>query len=107
MSVQLTIFAKKRNTKEGREFTSYLTRLTRKDGTSQTMSVKFKDGEGPGLDACPMNIEVEREDINVSKKDYLNDDGETLVSYTLWVKAWSEGSPWIDASLDEFEFNEI
>ena len=107
MSVQLTIFAKKRNTKEGREFTSYLTRLTRKDGTVQTMSVKFKDVEGPGLEECPMNIQIEREDMNVSKKDYLNDDGETLINYTLWVKAWKEGSPWIDASLDEFEFNEI
>lgn len=104
--VQLTVFAKKRNTKEGREFTSYLAQLTKKDGTTQTMSVKFKD-DGPALEDCPMNIEVERSDMNISKRNYETEDGEQAISYTLWVKKWSEGSQWIDSSLDEFEFNEL
>ena len=104
----LTIFAKKRTSNENKSFYTYLTQLKKKNcNESVTVQVKFPDDFKPNPLECPMNIEVEREDINVSKKDYLNDDGETLVSYTLWVKAWSEGSPWIDASLDEFEFNEI
>ena len=106
MAVELTVFAKKRNTKEGREFTSYLTQLTKKDGTTQSMSVKFKD-EAPTLEDCPMNIEVERCDMNVSKHKYETDDGVEAIGYTLWIKKWSEGNQWIDTSLDDFEFNEI
>lgn len=103
---QITIFAKKRNTKEGREFTSYLTRLKRKDGTEQTMSVKFKN-DGPDLMDCPCNIEVERADMNISTRKYELDDGSETIGYTLWVKAWTDSKEqWIDSSLDDFEFNE-
>lgn len=105
--VTLTIFAKKRNTKEGREWVSYLTQLKKKDGTTQTMTVKFKDDE-PDLDMCPLNIDVEKSDMNISQKKYETEDGSEAVGYTLWVKNWSESAEqWLDTSLDDFEFNEI
>ena len=104
---RITIFAKKRTTKEGREFTSYLTRLTRKDGSEQTMTAKFKEDDGPRIEDCPLNIEVDKSDMNISKKKYEQEDGTESVGYTLWIKAWSESEEqWLDASLDEFEFND-
>ena len=61
--MQVTIFAKKRNTKEGKVFYTYLTKLTKKDGTEVTASVKFRDECGsPKPDHCPCNNLLEKED---------------------------------------------
>lgn len=103
--MEITIFAKKRTSQEGRKFFSYLTTLPRKDGTEETMSVKFRDECGaPRPEECPCNIIIQKGDANVSKRNYVREDtGETGTSKTLWVTAWSKGSVYVDTSMDEYD----
>ena len=103
--MEITIYAKKRTTTEGKTFFSYLSTLTRKDGTKQTVSVKFRDTAGnPKPEDCPMNIKFDRCMANMATKEFTRDDtGEVGTSYTLWIPAWEPGTPFIDHSLDDFE----
>ena len=105
--MEITIFAKNRTAKNGQNFVGYLARLPRKDGTTQTSAVKFrKECGAPDGDACPMNIIVERKDVNLSRRDFVNrETGEVSTGYTLWVSNWKDGSPYVDHSLDEFDFD--
>lgn len=103
--MELTIYAKKRTTHEGKTFYSYLSTLTRKDGTELTVSVKFRDSAGSQKpENCPMNIVFDKCDANLSSKKFIREDtGEPGTSHTLWVSKWNEGSPFVDTSLDDFE----
>lgn len=101
--MEITVFAKKRTTHEGKKFFTYLTTLTRKDGTTCTASVKFAEGEAPKPDICPCNLIVEKGDCNMSKGEYINPEtGEVKDTFTLWVKRFSMGSPFVDTSMDDF-----
>lgn len=104
--MEITVFAKKRKTKEGKAFTSYLTKMVRKStGETVTASVKFREECGsPKLESCPCNIIVDKKNANMSSQEYVREDtGEAAISYTLWVSAWEKGSDYIDKSLDDFE----
>lgn len=103
--MEITVYAKKRTTTEGKAFWSYISRLTRKDGTVQAVSVKFRDEAGnPKPENCPMNIKFDKRDANISTRDFVREDtGETGTSYTLWVSRWEQGIPFVDHSLDDFE----
>lgn len=103
--MEITIYAKKRNSTDGKTFYSYLSTLTRKDGTKQTVSVKFRDEAGsPKPEKCPMNIKFDKVHGNLSTKEFTREDsGEVATSYTLWVSAWEPGTPFVDHSLDDFE----
>lgn len=103
--MEITIFAKKRATSEGKSFFSYLSTLTRKDGTKQTVSVKFRDDAGkPKPENCPMNIKFGKGDANLTHKEFVREDtGEPGISSTLWVSKWEPGTPFVDHSLDDFE----
>lgn len=103
--MEITIYAKKKETKEGKKFYAFLTTLKRKDGTEQTMAVKFREdcGSPKGTD-CPMNIIVDKKNANVSTREYEREDtGEKATAYTLWVNDWKEGAPFVDTSLDDFD----
>ena len=103
--MEITIYSKKRTTAEGKTFFSYLSTLTRKDGTKQMVSVKFRDDAGnPKPENCPMNIKFNKCDANMATKEFTREDtGEIGTSYTLWVSRWEQGSPFVDHSLDDFE----
>lgn len=103
--MEIAIFAKKRTTKDGKPFYSFLSTLTRKDGTAQTVTVKFRDECGsPKPEKCPMNIKVEKGNMNLASSTFTREDtGEPATSYKLWVSTWEPGSPWVDTSLDEFD----
>ena len=103
--MEITIFAKKRTTSDGKPFYGYLSKLTRKDGTKQTVSVKFRDECGnPKPEKCPMNIQFNKGAANLATKEFvLEDTGEVGTSFTLWVSAWEPGTPYVDTSLDDFE----
>lgn len=103
--MEITVYAKKRTTGEGKVFFSYLSRLPKKDGTVQTVSVKFRDDAGnPKPEKCPMNVIIDKHDANLATKDIvMEDSGEVVTSYTLWVSAWREGAPFVDTSLDEYD----
>lgn len=104
--MELTIFAKKRTTDEGKSFYSYITTLTKKDGTKQTVGVKFREECGqPKGDKCPCNVIVDKGDANLATKSFIREDtGEVAESLTLWVKNWKPGSEYVDTSLDDYEF---
>ena len=101
---EITVFAKRRQTSEGRTFYTFLTSMDKNDGTKCTMSVKFRDECGtPKPENCPLNIKIEKSDVNISTKEYtVPDTGEIATSRTLWVTKWENGTPYVDHSTDEF-----
>lgn len=103
--MEITIYAKKRTTSEGKSFYSYLSNLTRKDGTKQTVSVRFRDDcVNPKPENCPMNIKFDKSNANLATRKFVRfESGEVGTSYTLWVSAWEPGTPFVDHSLDDFE----
>lgn len=101
----ITIFAKKRTSREGKPFTAYLTRLTKKDGTTITTGVRFREDCGaPKAEICPCNIEVDKTACNFNSKEIgVNEDGVIVYSNTLWVSAWKKSATeYRDSSMDEF-----
>ena len=103
--MEITIFAKKRQTRDGKKyFFSYLTTLKKKDGSPCTCAVKFASpAENPDPLSCPMNIEIEKNDVNMVVEPYTNErTGEVNDSYRLWVRNYQLGSPYVDHSMDDF-----
>lgn len=107
----LNIFAKKRTTKDGKDFYNYLTTLTKKDGEQETVQVKFRDDCGqPKADDCPRTIEVKKENANLVKRIITvpgRDDqpDKEVEERKLWVSEWEDRGDYIDHSLDDYEFN--
>lgn len=105
-NMNITVFAKRRTTQEGKHFYSYLTTLKKNDGTELTTAIKFQESCGnPKPEECPLNIIVDKKDANLSVKKFVNPEtGEAFDSHTLWVKNWTKDSNvWSDTSLDDFE----
>ena len=101
--MNITVFAKKKQTKTGKVFFTYLTTLKKKDGTEDRMEVKFREDCGIP-DHFPINLILEKGDCNVSKKlKNREDTGEVFEVRTLWVNRWNEGEPYVDTSLDEYD----
>ena len=103
--MNLTIFAKKRTSSEGKTFYTYLTTLTKKSGEELRCAVKFRQDCGsPRGEECPMNIIVPKAGANLSVEKYTDEEtGELLESARLWVNEWKKGEAYVDHSLDEFE----
>lgn len=105
-TMNITIFAKKRTTQEGKKFYSYLTTLNRKNGESVVATVKFNEACGnPRPEECPLNIIIDKATANLSGKNVTDPEtGEVFESRTLWVKNWEKDpNVWVDTSLDDFE----
>ena len=107
--MKVTIFAQKKKTKEGREFYTYLATLTKKDGTEDKVEAKFREECGaPDPKACPLIIEVDKSDANISEKketytDEVGNDKE-VIRRRLWISRYSESSEkFVDSSLDDYE----
>lgn len=107
--MKLLVFGKARQTKDGRNFTAYVSKLPKKDGTELTVGVKFREECGsPKLDETPCYIEVNKDDANLSTKsqEITTEDGEIkdVTNHTLWIKAWNMSpEKYVDHSLDEFD----
>lgn len=101
--MELTIFGKKRQTKEGRSFMSYLTTLTKKDGEQITVGVKFRESCGVP-DHLPIIIEVDKKACNLARNKYGEaNDGSPLYSNTLWITEWMDTcKEYVDHSMDDF-----
>jgi hypothetical protein len=116
--MDLNIFAKKRTTKEGKIFYTYLTTLTKNNGEKVTMQVKFRDECGrPDAGKCPRVIRVKKKDCNYTEKDidveeYDERTGEitgekNIIQRILWVSLWEDVGEYLDNSMDGFAgFNE-
>ena len=108
--MRVVIFAKKRTTKDGKPFTAYVTKLTKKDGEEITAGVRFREECGSPKDSeCPCYIEVDKSDANLATKTFETTDPETgeikdVISRTLWITAWEKSSEeYVDHSLDDFD----
>ena len=101
----ITIFAKKRQTKEGKTFYNYLTTLTDREGMEYPAQVRFREECGnPRVDQCPMNIEFDKCNANLTRRQYTHEEtGEIRTTWVLWVSKWHEGLEYVDTSLDEFD----
>lgn len=101
--MKLTVFAKKRTTAEGKKFMTYISRLEKKDGSTVTTAVKFREECGVPAE-FPCIIEVNKTDCNMSTKEVVDKDtGVIYVNNTLWVKAWKPtNEKFEDTSMDDF-----
>lgn len=101
----ITVFAKRRQTNEGKIFYNYLTTLKNRNGESVPAQVKFRDSAGqPRPEDCPCNIIVEKTDANLSSREYTDENtAEVRVARTLWVTRWDNGPEYVDHSLDDFD----
>lgn len=95
--MKITVFGKKKTSKEGREFTSYFSKLTNKDGEEIGVTVKFRKECGyPST--VPVILEFDKKTANITTE--VTDDGS--VFQTLWITEFKE-SDYVDHSLDDFE----
>ena len=103
---QLTIFAKRAQSNDGRTFYKYLTTLTRKDGAEEKVEVKFTEDAGnPKPENCPCNIIVDRADCNMVARDYVDPKtGECKIAKRIWVSAYTNGPEYVDHSMDDYDF---
>lgn len=104
--MQLTVFAKKKTTKEGKPFNTYFAKMTKKDGEEITTEVKFREECGAPKE-FPCNVIVDKKDANFVEKpvtyhDEKDDIDKDAIRRQLWVSAWKDGEPYVDHSLDDF-----
>ena len=103
--MQITVFAKRRQTKEGKTFFNYLSTLTDREGKQIPCQVKFRDSAGtPKPEMCPMNIIFNKGDANMTTREYTDPEtAEIRKAHVLWISAWNEGETYVDHSLDNFD----
>lgn len=105
--MKITVFSRKSKTHDGRTFNVFVSSLTKNDGTSQYVTVRYsgKDKNKEFDSArCPFIIEFKKEDANLSGKSYEDKKtGEKRKNYTLWIKDYKESDEvYVDHSLDDF-----
>lgn len=104
-TMEVTVFAKKRNTATGKVFYNYIATLTNKrTGEGVPVTIRFPQGEEPQPSDCPLNILVSKDTANISDRHY-NDPatGERRTAKVLWVKEWTNSdTPFVDDSLKDF-----
>lgn len=104
--MKTTIFAKKIKTKDGKTFFNFVTTLEKKDGSKQYMKVMYsgKDkNKSFEPDMCPLVIEFNKDDANISTTVYTSNEGEEKKRYTLWLKDYKiSDEKFVDHSLDDF-----
>ena len=104
--MKITVFGRKKQTGEGKSFTSFIAKLQRTDGSTLTAQVKFREECGqPKLEECPIIIEFDKKDANLADREYIREDtGELAKSYTLWITSWKRSEEiYVDHSLEDFE----
>lgn len=103
--MEISIFAKRCQSREGKTFYKYLSTLTTRTGERWPVQVKFREDCGtPKPDQCPMNIVVTKDQCNLSTREYTREDtGEIGKTRTLWLNGWEPGSPYADHSMDDID----
>lgn len=101
--MKLNVFAKKRTRKDGKVFYNYLSTITKKDGTEESVQLKFREDAGqPNPKECPRVIQVNKENANLVKKTVIIDEKE-IEQRTLWISKYNDLGDYVDTSLDEYE----
>lgn len=97
-TITLNIFAKVKNVAGKPPFTVYFTTL--KEG-EPAVRVKFRQ-ECEILKNTPAVIEVEKGKCNLVSETYIDKDGATAQSKTLWISAYKYVGEYVDHSMDEY-----
>lgn len=106
--MKITVFRKKVTPRNGNNpFNKYVTTLVNKEGENVYADVVFEDGVKIP-DNFPVVLEIEKRNANLNTKQIPFKDEKTgeekeFTRRTLWIKAISGMSEYIDTSLDDFE----
>lgn len=101
--MKITVFSKKCETKDSKKFNKYVTKMTKKDGSEIYADVVLPEDDKIKSDECPIIIEFEKSNANLSTKRGTTEDGKTYERHTLWVKKYTRSKEkYVDNSLDEF-----
>ena len=101
--MKITVFVKKGTTKDGKKFYNYVSKLVKVNGDEVYVTVKFPEDDKPKADECPLNIEFDKSDANLSVTKDTAEDGTVYEHKTLWVKKYTRSKDkYVDKSLDEF-----
>lgn len=103
-TMDITVFAKRRQNAQGITFYNYLATLTNKrTGEPITATVRFPVDNFPAIPDCPINISVNKDTANLAPRKYHDTNGNERTAYTLWVKDWKErADKYVDRSLEDF-----
>ena len=104
--MKIAVFAKKRTNKDGKPFTGYVGRLTKKStGESVTVGIKFRmECDAPKAEKCPCWIEVPKGACNLDERTVIREsDGAVINSRTLWITDWKFIEAFVDTSMDDYE----
>lgn len=101
--MRLEVFGKQRKNKDGKSFTTYLSRITNmKTGEIIPIQIKFRTWvELPK--ELPIVANIDKKNANLVKEEWENDNGETGVKNVMWVSAVKSYEKYVDHSLDDFE----
>lgn len=101
--MRLEVFGKQRINKDGKPFTTYLSRITNmKTGEIVPVQIKFRtEVEVPK--ELPFIANIDRKNANLVKEDWENEKGETGVKNVIWVSEVKSYEEYIDHTLDDFE----
>ena len=106
--MEVLVFGKKIEKKDGGNFTTYLTTLHKKNGEEIKAKVRFT-GNAVALkqEETPCYIEVAKENANLSSKKFKSEKNGIVtegVDNTLWVSAYTKlEKQFVDTSLEDFE----
>lgn len=101
--MRLEVFGKQRTNKDGKQFTTYLSRITNmKTGEIIPVQVKFRM-EVDAPKELPVVVNIEKKNANLVKEAWENENGETGVKHVLWVSVVKSYEEYVDHTLDDFE----
>lgn len=104
--MEIALFAKKRNTAEGKSFVGYWATLENpKTGEEVPVTVKFKDDKCKPvpLEDCPCMITLEKGDCSLTKPyEFESKDGSVGIGRDLWIYNWERSGDYVDHSMDDY-----
>ena len=98
-TITITVFAKRRQTADGKKFSTYFTTLP---GDERAVKVKFR--EDCGAPDCPANIDLMNGECNMSQENYTDVvTGELKTVPVLWISKWNYSKDeYRDTSMDKY-----
>lgn len=103
--MKINVFGKKMTSAEGRSFYNYFGTLTKKDGSEESVTIKFREEVGNPKNV-PCTIEFDKKGANLSTRKYEKETEtgiEVVEGKVLWISAQYKETEFVDNSLDDYE----
>lgn len=108
--MRITVFTKTGKKHDGTTFKKYVTTLTRNNGEKVYADVKFPNNVLEDYQADRGHIVTFPAVLtfkgNLTERHTKTDDGKEYTNHYLWVKEIVNDEPYVDTSLDDFNFDE-